>query len=101
MERFMNFYNASLFEIDNLNRQYGYAVPNPRFVIFGHTHQPIPWGDPNAPKTSTGTGNGGNMVRLFNTGGWLMKKEDNVEKFVGAEVFAYTTKDGFRSVRIQ
>lgn len=98
-ERFMSFYRASLLEIDNLNRDYGYAVPTPaRRVIFGHTHQPIPWNHPDAPKAD---GFAGHEIRLFNTGGWLNRRADGVEQFVGAEVFTYSTRDGVRSVSIR
>lgn len=70
-ERFTNFYNASFVEIDELNRRYGYNIPKPRYVIFGHTHQPTPWGAGDVPKTTIG----GHPVTLFNTGGWLYKKD--------------------------
>ena len=100
-ERFMNFFSASLLEIDQLNRQFGYEIPAPRHVIFGHTHQPIPWGDPNAPKAKISSGVGVQPVILFNTGGWLNKKEEDVMKFVGAEVFTYSTEAGFASASIR
>lgn len=93
-ERFMNFYNASLIEIDHLNNKYGYNIPMPRYVICGHTHQPTPWGAEDAPKTAIG----GQPVTLFNTGGWLYKKE---KEFVGAEVFIYRSNVGsFESVPV-
>ena len=100
-ERFKNFYSASMFEIDQLNIDHGYDIPAPRHVIFGHTHQPIPWGDPDAPKAKISTDSDMRMVRLYNTGGWLKKKEDNKEKFVGAEVFIYTTQKGITSVPVR
>jgi predicted phosphodiesterase len=100
-ERFMNFYSASMFEIDQLNIEDGYDIPAPRYVIFGHTHQPIPWGDPDAPKTKISSDAVMRPVRLYNTGGWLKKKEDNEEKFVGAEVFTYSTQDGLKSIPIR
>jgi len=100
-ERFMKFFSASLFEIDELNRQFGYEIPTPRNVIFGHTHQPIPWGDPNAPKAKISSEGGLRPVILFNTGGWLNKKQDNEIQFVGAEVFVYSTQTGFTSIPIR
>jgi predicted phosphodiesterase len=100
-ERFKNFYTSSLFEIEQLNEEYGYDIPVPRYVIFGHTHQPIPWGAQDAPTLKVPSGVGGESVALFNTGGWLNKKAGNTVKFVGAEVFTYSTQEGFKSVSIR
>ncbi|MBU0699464.1 MAG: metallophosphoesterase [Proteobacteria bacterium] len=100
-DRFMNFFSASLLEIDNLNIKYGYDIPLPRYVIFGHTHQPIPWGAPDAPKAKTASDAGIQQITLYNAGGWLNKKDENVEKFVGAEVFIYSTEEGFTSIPIR
>jgi UDP-2,3-diacylglucosamine pyrophosphatase LpxH len=89
--RFMNFYNASMVEIGQLNDRYGYDIPMPRYVIFGHTHRPTPWGHEDAPKTM-----GAQPVSLFNTGGWLYRQDERGEKeFVGAEVFIYDSEEGF------
>jgi hypothetical protein len=93
-ERFKNYYNASFIEIEELNNNYGYNIPKPRYVIFGHTHQPTPWGDKKAPKMIID----GQIVTLFNTGGWLYKKGG---EFVGAEIFIYSSdKKTFESVSI-
>lgn len=100
-ERFLNFYSSSLLEIEQLNSEYEYNIPTPRNVIFGHTHEPIPWGDPNAPKAKVSSDVGVRTITLFNTGGWLNKKEENTLKFVGAEVFNYSTQEGFKSVSIR
>ncbi len=99
--RFMNFYSSSLLEIDNLNIQYGYDIPIPRYIIFGHTHQPIPWGAPDAPKVKGTIDAGIYPITLYNTGGWLNKLAEKMEKFVGAEVFRYSTQAGFDSVSIR
>jgi UDP-2,3-diacylglucosamine pyrophosphatase LpxH len=100
-ERFMNFYSSSLLEIGELNMEYGYDIPPPRYVIFGHTHQPIPWKDPKAPKAKVLLDAGVKSTTLFNTGGWLHKKGDDLLEFVGAEVFTYSTQKGFKSVSIR
>ena len=95
-KRFINFYKASLFEIDRLNNQYNLAINNPNKIIFGHTHEPISLNDNNAPKININ----GQIVKLFNTGGWLYKNENNQKNFVGAEIFLYETGKGFSSLRI-
>ncbi len=100
-DRFMKFYRASLLEIDNLNVHYGYDIPPPRHVLFGHTHQPIPWGAQGAPKASRVSDSGVHQIILYNTGGWLNKKEVDGEKFVGAEVVNYSSAAGFSSVSIR
>jgi predicted phosphodiesterase len=100
--RFMNFYGASLLEIDLLNRNYDYNIPVPWYVIFGHTHQPTPWGDQNAPKTKPSPEVGMRPITLYNTGGWLNRVNENKEiEFCGAEVFVYESKKGFKSTSIR
>lgn len=102
--RFKNFFRASLIEIDQLNHQLEvenrYNIPPPKYIIFGHTHQPIPWGAEDAPKTLAGDSM--QPVFLFNTGGWLNRHGagDKVE-FCGAEVFTYTTDEGLKSISIK
>jgi len=73
----------------------------PRHVIFGHTHQPIKWRAPDSPKAKWVSDSGIHQIRMYNTGGWLNKKEEEGEKFVGAEVFTYSTTTGFSSVPIR
>ncbi|MBU2546996.1 MAG: metallophosphoesterase [Proteobacteria bacterium] len=100
-ERFDRFYQASLNEIGLLNRNYHYDLTTPKFVIFGHTHEPTAWGDPTAPWTKPATGGGLTPVTLYNTGGWLDKLDENGRRvFCGAEVFLYQTSRGFSSVRV-
>ncbi|SYZ71901.1 putative Metallophosphoesterase [Candidatus Zixiibacteriota bacterium] len=88
LDRFRRFMDCSLLEIDLINKETSADIRPPRYVIFGHTHEPIPWNDPNAPKTMN---TGGNPVTLYNTGGWLnhMNKKTNQPEFCGAEVFIY------------
>jgi len=97
-KRFINYYNASLVELDNIKRFNNIIIPPPETIIFGHTHEPVPWNDKDAPKEMP---TAGKVVRLFNSGGWLMKEEDNEKVFCGAEVFKYETNKGFSSISIR
>lgn len=96
-ERFMRFYNSSRLELANINVKTNLAIPAPWRVIFGHTHQPIAWNDPDAPKLGTVSSSLLKPLVLSNAGGWIV--EDN--KFCGAEVFTYETGRGFGSVPIR
>jgi hypothetical protein len=91
LERFRKFFDCSLLEIDAINSSGGPALSTPRYVIFGHTHEPIPWGDPGAPKTISRSGQ---PVTLYNTGGWLndINKENGKPHFCGAEVMLFDSK---------
>jgi len=101
-DRFADFYGASLVEIDSLNRTYSYDIPVPSYTIFGHTHQPMPWGDPGAPKTKPAPETGMRPIILFNTGGWLTRlNQQGKREFCGAEVFTYETGKGFASASIR
>ena len=72
-------------------------IPAPSHVVFGHTHQPIPWGSSELFDTVDGKD-----VRLCNTGGWLLKQEpDGSLDFVGAEVLVYETGIGLHSHSIR
>lgn len=98
LERFKRFYRASWKEIGQLNSDHGFGIAQPQKVIFGHTHRPIRWLDANAPKTTVV---GGKSVRLYNTGGWLWRKnKEGRKEFCGAEVFTYETGSGFASTRV-
>ncbi|MCP4137811.1 MAG: hypothetical protein GY754_43015 [bacterium] len=97
-ERFLNFFTATANEIYQLN-EYGHHIPIPSKMIFGHTHQPIPWGSEeakiNPPQLS------GETLYMYNTGGWLNKKNSAGKlEFGGAEIFFYETGKGFTSVSI-
>jgi UDP-2,3-diacylglucosamine pyrophosphatase LpxH len=93
-DRFKRYYQRSCEEIKSLNKKYGYDLPLPSVVLFGHTHQPSAWnsGDMHIEVED------GRTIRLCNTGGWLAKTRDTGEKeFYGAEVFKYQTEVGFSS----
>lgn len=95
-ERFRSYFRASLRELDRLRREHGLDVPTPTSVIFGHTHQPIPWGSDELVDTVDGR-----PVRFCNTGGFLLKDEpDGSLRFVGAEVVLYETGRGLWSEAI-
>jgi UDP-2,3-diacylglucosamine pyrophosphatase LpxH len=93
--RFRNYFHTSLNEIHRLREQHGLDIPVPARVIFGHTHQPIPWDSEELIDKVNG-----HDVRLCNTGGWLMK-EDGAGEFAGAEVVVYETGKGLLSVPIR
>ncbi len=88
LDRFRRFFDATLLEIEYMNQQTQLAVSNPRYVIFGHTHEPIPWGLDNAPWTESTCGQ---PLTLCNTGGWLVHKDKTTGQMVpcGGGVFTY------------
>ncbi len=88
LDRFRRFFDAALFEIEYMNQQTQLAVSNPRYVIFGHTHEPIPWGADAAPWTQS---TGGRPLTLYNTGGWLVHKDRTTGQMIpcGGGVFTY------------
>jgi len=94
-ERFKRFYESSLLEIKDISRRTGRKIPAPRRIIFGHTHQPIPWKHP--MRLASQTSGLGKELLMSNGGGWIV--ENN--KFCGAEIFTYETKVGFKSVPIR
>ena len=97
--RFQTFYQRSCAEVEELNRAHALDLPMPSSVIFGHTHQPIPWGSPDA---AVFTMPDGTSVRLFNAGGWLGRVgSDGREEFCGAEVFRYASEEGWSSVSVR
>lgn len=67
-ERFFTYYNACLAEVEDLGKLYNIHVPNPYKIIFGHTHELIPFDNPVKISTPLGT-----VISLSNTGGWLQK----------------------------
>jgi predicted phosphodiesterase len=97
--RFLEYFAASVQEIVELNMA-GYQIPPPQTFVFGHTHQPIPLSDPNAPRISPTAGNDTFKVTLLNTGGWLEKEGPGGPIFCGASVFRYDPAAGFSSVSI-
>jgi predicted phosphodiesterase len=90
-ERFRRYYRHSLNELSQLSRDHGIDVPPPSHVVFGHTHQPIPWGEDELVDDIDG-----HTLRFCNAGGWLLKDEADGE-FVGAEIVVYESGVGFRS----
>jgi Calcineurin-like phosphoesterase len=98
-KRFLEYFAASLLEIVELNMA-GYRIPPPETFVFGHTHQPLPLNDPNAPRISPTAGNDTFKVTLLNTGGWLVKQGANGPIFCGAAVFKYDPTTGWSSVSV-
>ena len=101
MQRFLNFYSATISEINQLNNDDFINKPMqwPQRVIFGHTHRPTPW---NSLKVSTRYQETPGLIPVYlhNTGGWLYHSAGDKKEFFGAEVFIYETGVGFRSVGI-
>ena len=92
-ERFRRYYRSCLAELERLRRDHGLALPAPRHVVFGHTHQPIPWGSDELADSVDG-----HPVRFCNTGGWLLRRRaDGRLEHPGAEVVLYETGAGLRS----
>jgi len=101
-KRFMDFYTASLKEIDDLkNDAMPFDIPYPTKVIFGHTHVPIPWGFTGKPNDKPLSAPDGKPIFLYNCGGWLVEKnEAGRAEFKGAEIFLYETGKGISSVAV-
>jgi hypothetical protein len=81
--RLETFYRASQWEMEEIGVNLGIRLPPPRQCIIGHTHSPIPWG---ATDRNNKFRLAGERVLLFNTGGWLYRKNGD---FCGAEVFRW------------
>jgi UDP-2,3-diacylglucosamine pyrophosphatase LpxH len=92
LRRFRNYYKASCLEVNKLNnpgndKKPKLEIPKPKTIIFGHTHRPIAWDDPDPPRPKVGVCD---SVTLYNTGGWLWRKTMcGTRKFCGAAVFTY------------
>jgi UDP-2,3-diacylglucosamine pyrophosphatase LpxH len=100
--RFRDYYQASLSEVDELNSKFNFNIPYPQKVIFGHTHQPIQWDDPQAPSIKFSNHQQTYEINLFNMGGWLYRKTKMDKKeFCGAEIFIYDSDSGMRSVNLK
>ena len=96
-ERFRRYYRSCLVELERLRLEHGLDLPPPGHVVFGHTHQPIPWGSDELTDSVDG-----HAVRFCNTGGWVLKKgPDGHHEFAGAEVVVYETGHGIRSIPIR
>ena len=95
-ERFRQYYRYSLAETERLLAEHGVDIPPPTHVVFGHTHQPIPWEAEELVDVVDG-----HPVSFCNTGGWLLRENQASLDFVGAEVLLYETGSGLRSVSIR
>lgn len=96
-DRFRRYFRYSLNEIAQLSREHAIDIPVPSHVVFGHTHQPIPWGTDELVDRIDGQ-----TVRFCNTGGWLLKDDlPGGTEFVGAEIVMYETGRGFRSQSVR
>jgi UDP-2,3-diacylglucosamine pyrophosphatase LpxH len=95
-ERFRRYYRSCLAELDRLRREHGVDVPPPRHVVFGHTHQPIPWDSGELADSVDG-----HEVVFCNTGGWVLQAPGAVGSYAGAEVVLYETGRGMRSTSIR
>ncbi len=97
-ERVRDYYSSSIYEICEIREKYDTDIPFPTSMIFGHTHQPIPWGSERAPVIEVPQLPEGKALTMYNTGGWLIKMDkNNVLQFSGAEIFFYETGKGFSS----
>jgi hypothetical protein len=99
--RLRSFFDASLREIAQIvqakRKEPGherYTLPAPDHVIFGHTHLPIGWNDPDNPPLSPAVNRD---LLLHNTGGWLAE----AGVFHGADVFLYESGKGFKSISVR
>lgn len=101
-ERFVEFYKSTKAEIDEINGVYHTNITAPTRMIFGHTHEPIPWESPDAPSIELEQlPKEKQPFKMYNSGGWLNTKNEKGEfEFCGAEIFFYETGKGISSVSI-
>lgn len=96
-QRVRRYYRACLAEIARLREVHGLDLAPPGHVVFGHTHQPIPWGSDELVDDVDGR-----ALRFCNTGGWVLREDrDGKRDFVGAEVLLFETGLPARSVSIR
>jgi UDP-2,3-diacylglucosamine pyrophosphatase LpxH len=96
-QRVRRYYRACLAEIQRLREVHGLDLAPPGHVVFGHTHQPIPWGSDELVDDVDGR-----ELRFCNTGGWVLREgRDGKRDFVGAEVLLFETGLPPRSVSIR
>lgn len=99
--RFIQYYRSTIYEISELKNKYGIDIPTPAKVIFGHTHQPIPWDDPLKLTIPQSEKTPRHAIKIYNTGGWLNRMTKNKElQFCGAEIFFFDSETGFSSTSI-
>jgi len=101
-ERFFRYFAATLLEIQFINSQPPFdgaasKIGTPTRMIFGHTHQPIPWNDPQPTLINLKSLAIPNDLIFHNTGGWLKEGAN----FTGADIFIYETGAGFSSVPVR
>jgi len=97
--RFTAYYKSCLEEIEELKDE-NINVPDPDFMIFGHTHAPIPWNSGKVKKITIN--NQTRKITLYNTGGWLYRHDRySGKEFCGAEIFIYDDINDFSSIQIQ
>jgi UDP-2,3-diacylglucosamine pyrophosphatase LpxH len=94
-DRFRRYFRASVSEMRQLSREHGIDLPMPQHVVFGHTHQPIPWGAGELVDVIDER-----PVHFCNLGGWLLR-DDDFSSFVGAEVVVYESGRGLSSQSIR
>lgn len=95
------YFASTVFELSQLRQTHGIEAPFPTSMIFGHTHQPIPWGNPKAPQLPMPQLGPGKRLGMYNCGGWLCRTgKDGRMEFCGAEVFFYETGKGISSEAI-
>jgi hypothetical protein len=94
-DRFRKYYSYTLRELERLKAERGLSIPEPTHVVFGHTHQPIPWDAEELIDVVDGR-----AIRFCNTGGWILKENSSLE-LVGAEVLLCESGKGIRSVSVR
>ena len=94
LRRLERFYQSTLLEIEDINKRANRNIPAPLRIIYGHTHCPRSWDN---PETISKPSSLRPWLLLSNSGGWVV--EGNA--FCGAEVFTYETGIGFGSVSIR
>ncbi|MFH1892198.1 MAG: metallophosphoesterase [Candidatus Zixiibacteriota bacterium] len=101
-DRFWRYYASCKRELESIERDSKLNIPAPLKLIFGHTHVPISWDTVDPPHASHEQLTDNKRLDLFNTGGWLWRRNDAGQKvFGGAEVFLYETGKGITSVAVQ
>ncbi len=94
-ERFLDYYNACMAEVEDLGKLHNIQIPEPDKIIFGHTHEPISTKSPVKMQIPSGTN-----ISLYNTGGWLNNQNVKNDPLVEAVVFKYKSTSGFTSVNL-
>ncbi|MGL1901296.1 MAG: metallophosphoesterase [Fibrobacterales bacterium] len=96
-QRFTTFMNRSEDELSEfLSEENKEEIPNHiSKLVFGHTHMPIPMGDPKYHfQSNSGT------VAFSNTGGWIYEDTLPGSPFCGAEVIHYESGKGFKNTTV-